>query len=80
MPRCARALRRRAQPALRASWEAHHWTGDPVIAYVHPREVDPAQPRMPLSAKRRFKAYVGLASTLPKLERLFARYRFGSMG
>ncbi len=67
-------------PALRAAWEAHQWTGDPVIAYVHPREIDPGQPRMPLNAKRRFKYYVGLASTLPKLERLFGRYRFGSIG
>ncbi|MBM4343602.1 MAG: polysaccharide deacetylase family protein [Deltaproteobacteria bacterium] len=67
-------------PALRACWEAAQWAGNPVLAYVHPREIDPGQPRMPLSAKRRFKYYVGLSTTLPKLERLLGRYRFGSIG
>lgn len=43
-------------------------TGRPLIVYVHPREVDPDHPRLPLSAARRFKSYVGLRSTYRKLE------------
>lgn len=45
--------------------------GRPVIFYVHPREIDPAHPRLPMSAKRRFKCYVNLASTEAKLRRIF---------
>jgi polysaccharide deacetylase family protein (PEP-CTERM system associated) len=40
----------------------------PVIFYVHPREIDPGQPRMPLSRRRRFTCYVNLESTRPKIE------------
>lgn len=42
----------------------------PIIFYVHPREIDPDQPRLPLSAKRRFTSYVNLRSTRPKLKRI----------
>jgi polysaccharide deacetylase family protein (PEP-CTERM system associated) len=44
-----------------------HRGGAPLIVYVHPREVDPQQPRLPLSALRRFRCYVNLGSTMPKL-------------
>lgn len=44
--------------------------GRPVIFYVHPREIDPDQPRMPLSARRRFTCYVNLHSTRPKMQRI----------
>ena len=55
----------------------------PIIFYVHPREIDPDQPRMPLSLRRRFTCYVNLHSTRPKIERIlqdfqvtsFERYR-----
>ena len=42
--------------------------GIPLVVYVHPREVDPDHPRLPLGAVRHFKSYVNLRSTLPKLE------------
>lgn len=51
----------------------------PAIVYVHPREIDPNQPRMPLSPKRKFKYYVGLDTTLPKLDALLGRFRFASL-
>lgn len=35
--------------------------GIPVNVYVHPREVDPAQPRLELPLKRRFMTYVNIA-------------------
>jgi polysaccharide deacetylase family protein (PEP-CTERM system associated) len=34
--------------------------GFPVMFYVHPREVDPDHPRLPMNFKRRFKSYVNL--------------------
>ncbi len=44
--------------------------GRPVVFYVHPREIDPTQPRMKMNAVRRFKSYVNLETTLPKLQKL----------
>jgi len=46
--------------------------GRPVVYYVHPREIDPEQPRMKMGPFRRFKSYVNLETTLPKLRRLSA--------
>jgi len=44
--------------------------GRPVIFYVHPREIDPHHPRLPMGRVRGFKSYVNLRSTEPKLRRL----------
>jgi polysaccharide deacetylase family protein (PEP-CTERM system associated) len=41
--------------------------GRPVIFYVHPREIDPDHPRLPMSAGRRFKTYVNLDTTEAKM-------------
>lgn len=43
----------------------------PVVFYLHPREVDPDHPRLPMSAKRRFMSYVNLRTTEPKMRRVF---------
>jgi len=56
-----------------------HKAGHPLIVYVHPREIDPNHPRLPLSPIRRFKCYVNLKSTLPKLEWLCREYKFCTM-
>ena len=42
-----------------------------VVFYLHPREVDPGHPRLPMSLKRRFMSYVNLDTTEPKMRRLF---------
>ncbi len=41
--------------------------GRPIIFYIHPREVDPCHPRLPMSLKRRFKCYVNLNTVMGKL-------------
>jgi hypothetical protein len=48
--------------------------GRPVIYYVHPREIDPAHPRLRMSAIRRFKSYVNLRSTEVKLRRILREF------
>lgn len=48
--------------------------GRPVIIYVHPREVDPEQPRLPMRLTRRLKSYVNLATTEPKLKYLLGQF------
>ncbi len=64
---------------LRDSFARAEGHGEPVIAYLHPREVDPQQPRMALPPLRRFKYYVGLDSVGPKLEQLLKTFRFGTL-
>lgn len=51
----------------------------PAVIYIHPREVDPEHPRLPLKLYRRFKSYVNLRSTVPKLRWLCANYKFELM-
>lgn len=50
----------------------------PIVFYVHPREIDPAQPRLPLSRRRRFTCYVNLRSTKPKIKRILRDFRVSS--
>lgn len=54
-------------------------TGHPVIIYVHPRELDPDHPRLPLNLIRRFRCYFNLKSTTPKLKWLCESYSFCTM-
>lgn len=44
--------------------------------YIHPREINPAHPRLEMSRMRRFKTYVNLATTQPKLKTLFTNFEF----
>jgi len=48
--------------------------GRSVVYYLHPREVDPGHPKLAMSAKRRFMSYVNIASSVPKMEKLFDRF------
>ena len=51
----------------------------PLISYVHPREIDPDHPRMPLGSWRNFKSYVNLQSTMKKLKWLCENTKFTTM-
>ena len=46
----------------------------PLVFYIHPREVDPAHPRLRMSRWRTFKSYVNLETTERKLRRIFADF------
>ena len=48
--------------------------GRPVLFYIHPREVDPSHPRLPMSARRYFKSYINLHSTERKLDRILSEF------
>jgi len=62
--RALRALERRDRPAA---------------LYLHPWEFDPEQPRQKTSAFKRFRHYLNLARTLPRLEALMGEFRFTTM-
>lgn len=54
-------------------------SNQPLILYVHPREVDPDHPRLALSLTRKFKCYVNLKSTMPKVTWLCNNQLFCTM-
>jgi polysaccharide deacetylase family protein (PEP-CTERM system associated) len=66
------ALTRHALKAINAE-------GLPFCSYLHPWEVDVAQPRMRPGLLRRFRHYVNLHRTRERLERLCADFRFGTV-
>lgn len=53
--------------------------GRPGIIYLHPWELDPGQPVLPMSRLGRFRHRVGLARTATKLGRLIDRFAFGAI-
>lgn len=52
--------------------------GKPGGLYLHPWEFDPAQPRVPASLSSTFRHRLNLSRSLPRLESLITRFRFGS--
>ena len=54
--------------------------GKPVILYVHPREIDPDQPRLTLSLLRGLIHYWGVRSCETKLRTIVSTATFGRMG
>jgi polysaccharide deacetylase family protein (PEP-CTERM system associated) len=57
-------------PLIREMSRAVNRSGRTVIYYIHPREIDPTHPRLPMPPVRAFKSYVNLDSTARKLERI----------
>jgi len=48
--------------------------GRPLIFYVHPREVEPSVPRLPMPPLRRFKSYVNVRGTASKIGKLLGDF------
>ena len=53
--------------------------GAPAVFYIHPWEVDPQQPRLPVGRLRAMRHYGGLAGTLDRLERLCDDFAFDTV-
>lgn len=53
--------------------------GQPAIVYLHPREIDPRQPRLPLKPKESLIHYFGLRQCAQKLVRLLKKFQFTSI-
>ncbi len=51
----------------------------PAVLYVHPWELDPDQPRLPMPWLHRFRHYVGLGGAAAKLAALLREFRFVSI-
>ncbi len=53
--------------------------GRPAALYLHPWELDPDQPRVEVPLHARLRHYLNLGRTLPRLDALLARLRFGTL-
>ena len=53
--------------------------GQPMVIYLHPWEIDPDQPRLPVAWKSRLRQYTGLEGMEVRLERLISKYDFGAI-
>lgn len=50
----------------------------PVVFYLHPREIDPEQPRMDMPPLRRFKSYINVEGTREKVRRILQDFDVGT--
>jgi polysaccharide deacetylase family protein (PEP-CTERM system associated) len=51
----------------------------PAVVYLHPREIDPAQPRIQAGGCAWLRHYLNLHRTLARLQRLLQDFRFATM-
>jgi len=54
--------------------------GHPAVVYIHPRDIDPEQPKMKLKPFNRFIYYYGLKGAEKKFIRLVRAYEWGGFG
>jgi polysaccharide deacetylase family protein (PEP-CTERM system associated) len=54
-------------------------SGETMMIYLHPWEIDPDQPRMRVGLKSRLRQYIGLQSMESRLEKLIAAHPFGTI-
>lgn len=54
--------------------------GRPIIFYVHPREIDPRHPRLPMNPVAHFKSYVNLSTVRSKIEMILDDFTFTTFG
>jgi polysaccharide deacetylase family protein (PEP-CTERM system associated) len=61
------------------AFREHEARGVPAMFYVHPWEIDPAQPRLGVGLVSRLRHYRGLGGMFGRLERLLGEFRFTSV-
>jgi hypothetical protein len=61
---------------IKKGFRQNHVEGRPGMSYIHPREIDPSQPRLRLPLAKYFKYYVNIAATLDKLRELLRTFHF----
>ncbi|MCC6321841.1 MAG: polysaccharide deacetylase family protein [Phycisphaerales bacterium] len=61
---------------VKRGYRQNHAAGRPGMAYIHPREIDPDQPRLKLPWKKYFKYYVGIKGCEEKLRQSLRTFKF----
>jgi polysaccharide deacetylase family protein (PEP-CTERM system associated) len=72
-------LRQLPLGVIRRAFRQSEERGEPGMFYIHPWEVDPEQPRLPVGWLTRIRHYRGLEHTMARLERLLGLFRFTSV-
>lgn len=72
-------LRLFTMPMIRYGFRQNHREGRPVMTYIHPREINPQQPRLELPRIKSFKYYVNIDTAEEKLRTLLKTYKFGTV-
>jgi polysaccharide deacetylase family protein (PEP-CTERM system associated) len=58
---------------------AYNMSGYAAVVYLHPWEIDPAQPRETANRKGRFRHYTNLHRVEAKLRKLLSDFKFGAV-
>jgi polysaccharide deacetylase family protein (PEP-CTERM system associated) len=66
-------------PVTRQLFHRCNRQGRPVIFYIHPWEIDPDPPRLPLPLVRRLRHYRNITATFDRIERMVAEFPFTSV-
>jgi polysaccharide deacetylase family protein (PEP-CTERM system associated) len=72
-------LRQFPYAVIRRAFQEATDRGEPATFYIHPWEIDPGQPRLPVSGLNRIRQYRGLDGALVRVERLLEEFRFGTI-
>lgn len=72
-------LRQLPYGITRRAFREHAQQGIPGVFYVHPWELDPGQPRLPVPWLTRLRHYRGLAGMRSRIERLLSEFAFTSV-
>ena len=58
-------------------WANHD--GQQVVFYIHPWEIDPGQPRLPVGRLTAWRHYTGIDRVLDRFDRLLTDFAFGTI-
>jgi polysaccharide deacetylase family protein (PEP-CTERM system associated) len=61
------------------AFKEHTEAGVPAVFYIHPWELDPDQPRLPVPLVTRLRHYRGLKGTAERIERLLSSFQFTAL-
>lgn len=64
---------------VHAAFRAADRRGEAATFYIHPWELDPGQPRLPVSPLTRVRQYAGLGRVEDRLRTLLSEFRFGTL-
>lgn len=64
---------------IRRAFEDSRRRGEPATFYIHPWELDPSQPRLPVPFLTRVRHYRGLDRTRDRIAALLRDFRFGTI-
>lgn len=65
---------------IRRAFKEAETRGEQGTFYIHPWEIDPGQPRLPVSPLNQVRHYRGLDTALSRIEALLSEFSFASIG